>query len=90
MPVSSAPPHSEPLLSMAKAVDKTPTPTYNPNVGRPRYDVVGVYFRCCRKYVWAHLNRKKTAYVAFCPKCAGKMTIEIRADGSESRFFEAS
>lgn len=52
-------------------------------------EFVGVYFKCCRVYVRAYLNQQKTAFVAFCPKCAGKMTIEIRADGSESRFFQA-
>jgi len=52
-------------------------------------EFVGVHFKCCRVYVRAYLNRQKTAFVAFCPKCAGKMTIEIRPDGSESRFFQA-
>jgi hypothetical protein len=57
---------------------------------RRRREFVGVHFKCCRVYVRAYLNKRKTAYVAYCPKCAGKMTIEIRSDGSESRFFEAS
>jgi len=52
-------------------------------------EFVGVYFKCCRVYVRAYINRDRTAFVAFCPKCAGKMTIEIRSDGSESRFFQA-
>jgi hypothetical protein len=52
-------------------------------------EFVGVYFKCCRVYVRAYINRDGTAFVAFCPKCAGKMTIEIRPDGSESRFFQA-
>ena len=52
-------------------------------------EFVGVHFKGCRVYVRAYLNRQKTAFVAFCPKCAGKMTIEVRSDGSESRFFQA-
>ncbi|MEW5701184.1 MAG: hypothetical protein AB1792_03020 [Candidatus Zixiibacteriota bacterium] len=59
-------------------------------MGRVRREFVGVYFKCCRVYVRAYLNALKTAYVAYCPKCAGRMTIEIRPDGSESRFFQAS
>ena len=57
---------------------------------RTRREYVGVHFKCCNIYVHAYLNKQRTAYVAYCPKCAGKMTIEIRPDGSDSRFFEAS
>ncbi len=63
---------------------------YNPSERRPPREYVGVHFKCCKVYVHAYLNRERTAYVAYCPKCAGKMTIEIRPDGSDSRFFEAS
>jgi len=54
--------------------------------GRP---FVGVFFKCCRKYVRAYLNKKGDAYVAWCPRCAAKMVIEISPYGSKSPFFEA-
>ncbi|GAB4321076.1 MAG: hypothetical protein Kow0074_11800 [Candidatus Zixiibacteriota bacterium] len=63
---------------------------YNSNGKRSRREYVGVHFKCCKVYVHAYLNRAGTAYVAYCPKCAGKMTIEIRPDGSDSRFFETT
>ncbi len=59
-------------------------------MSRPRRQQVGVYFKCCRVYVWAILNHQKTAYNAYCPKCTGKMTIALSSSGSKSRFFEAS
>jgi len=55
--------------------------------GRP---FIGVHFKCCRKYVRAYLNKKGDAYVAWCPKCAAKMIVEISPYGSKNRFFEAS
>ena len=58
----------------------------NKQKGRP---FVGVYFKCCRQYVRAYLNRKGNAYVVWCPRCAAKMIINVSPYGSESTFFEA-
>lgn len=51
---------------------------------------VGVLLKCCNVYVRAHLNARHDAYVGWCPRCAAPVRIEISADGSRSRFFEAS
>jgi hypothetical protein len=60
---------------------KTPTP-------RP---FVGILMKCCRQYVRAYLNPAETAFVGWCPRCAGKIEIEaVEEGGSTGRFFEAS
>jgi hypothetical protein len=52
---------------------------------------VGVMMKCCRTYVRAYLNAAESAFVGWCPRCAGKVEIEaVEEGGSPSRFFEAS
>ena len=52
---------------------------------------VGVMMKCCRTYVRAYLNAADSAFVGWCPRCAGKVEIEaVEEGGSTSRFFEAS
>ncbi|MCA8985013.1 MAG: hypothetical protein R3C12_17870 [Planctomycetaceae bacterium] len=52
---------------------------------------IGVHMKCCHVYVYAHLNAAGNAYVAWCPKCAKQVRLEVVAEGgSSSRFFEAS
>jgi hypothetical protein len=52
---------------------------------------VGVMMKCCRTYVRAYLNAAESAFVGWCPRCAGKVEIEaVEEGGSTSRFFEAS
>ena len=55
-----------------------------------RRPFVGVLLKCCNIYVRAHLNVQQDAYVGWCPRCAAAVRIEVSADGSRSRFFEAS
>jgi len=54
-----------------------------------RKEFIGVVFKCCRVYSRIYLNKKKTAFVGWCPKCASKMEVHISPSGSESRFFQA-
>ena len=51
---------------------------------------LGIQFACCAVYSRIYLNRAGTAYVGFCPKCRGRIEIQIGAEGSERRFFTAS
>lgn len=48
---------------------------------------VGVTFKCCRVYTRIYINKKGTAFVGWCPKCAAKMEIKISPSGSNSKFF---
>jgi hypothetical protein len=53
-------------------------------------EYVGVTFKCCRVYTRIYLNKEKTAFVGWCPKCAAKMEVQITKTGSSSKFFQAS
>jgi hypothetical protein len=50
---------------------------------------ISIYFECCRVYCRVYRNAAGDAYVGWCPKCAGKATVLISADGGETRFFRA-
>ncbi len=54
--------------------------------GKPH---IGVIFKCCRVYSRIYLNKSKTAFVGWCPKCAAKMEVRISPYGSKKRFFTA-
>ena len=49
----------------------------------------GVYFNCCRVYGRIVLNVQRTAFVGWCPKCAGKLELSVGPDGTDAAFFEA-
>lgn len=51
---------------------------------------IGVIFKCCHIYSRVYLNKKGTAYVGWCPKCAAQLRIRVSPDGTNDRFFEAS
>lgn len=50
---------------------------------------IGVHFSCCNIYQHINLNAAGTAFVGWCPKCAGKVEVKVSPTGSKSRFFTA-
>ena len=50
---------------------------------------LGIVFKCCNIYSRIHLNKKRTAFVGWCPKCAKPARVKVSSTGSESRFFSA-
>ncbi len=56
--------------------------------GKPR-EFLGIMFKCCNVYSRIYLNKDRTAFVGWCPKCARKAEIKISPHGSKSKFFEA-
>ena len=61
-------------------------PSDNPKKAR---EYIGIMFKCCNVYSRIYINRNRTAFVGWCPKCAGKAEVKISPRGSESRFFES-
>lgn len=54
--------------------------------GRP---FLGMHFKCCNVYARLYLNKKGTAFVGWCPRCAAKAEVRVSPTGSKSRFFTA-
>lgn len=52
-------------------------------------DYIGVLFSCCNVYNRIYLNKAKTAYVGWCPKCCHKVTVKRAKYGTNSRLFVA-
>ena len=48
---------------------------------------IGIIFDCCNVYQRIYINKDKTAFVGFCPKCAKKVEIRISKTGVDDRFF---
>ena len=48
-----------------------------------------IYFRCCSIYQRIYLNKDGTAFVGWCPRCMGKVQVDVSPDGSSSKFFVA-
>jgi hypothetical protein len=53
-----------------------------------RRKYIGVFFECCSAYARIYINREKTSYVGWCPKCAHRIEIKIGKRGTDSRFFK--
>ncbi|MAJ73737.1 hypothetical protein CMK13_12085 [Candidatus Poribacteria bacterium] len=51
---------------------------------------LGVMFKCCSVYNRIHLNKKRTAYIGWCPKCAKPARVKVSPTGSNNRFFSAN
>lgn len=50
---------------------------------------LGMYFKCCRVYSRIYLNKAGSAFVGWCPKCAGPVRVEVSPTGRKDRFFSA-
>lgn len=51
---------------------------------------VGIYFACCGVYSRIYVNAQGTAYVGYCPRCCGRVELEVGPHGTTQRFFSAS
>ena len=52
-------------------------------------EFIGVHFKCCKTYSRVYINKNRTAFVGWCPRCAKKVEFKVSPAGSEDRFFEA-
>jgi hypothetical protein len=57
-----------------------------PAAGRPW---LAIHWTCCSVYSRIYRNAQATAYEGRCPRCGRILTVEISAQGTASRFFEA-
>jgi len=48
---------------------------------------IGVFFECCNIYTRVYINKKKMAYIGYCPKCAQRAEVKIDKRGTDCRFF---
>jgi len=56
---------------------------------RKKQEFIGVIYKCCNIYNRIYLNKKKTAFVGWCPRCGTKMEVFLSPTGSNSHFFVA-
>jgi hypothetical protein len=54
--------------------------------GRPW---LAIRWRCCGVYSRIYRNSRATAYEGRCPRCGRALTVEIGAEGTSARFFDA-
>lgn len=66
--------------------DDSPVGLPHASMARP---FVGVRFACCEVYTRVYINRQRTAYVGYCPRCSKKVTLKIGPGGTDARFFTA-
>ncbi len=55
---------------------------------RPR-PFLSILFECCRVYQHVYLNRERTAFVGWCPRCCARVEIQADPGGSDERFYLA-
>lgn len=53
-----------------------------------RRKYIGVFFECCNVYSRAYINKRKTAYVGWCPRCNQRVEVKIDKRGTDCRFFK--
>ena len=56
---------------------------------RVKRPFLGMHFKCCNIYTRIYLNKKGTAFVGWCPKCAAKVEVKVSPTGADARFFTA-
>lgn len=56
---------------------------------RTRRPFLGMHFKCCNVYSRVYLNKKGTAFVGWCPKCAARVEVKVSPLGTDARFFTA-
>ena len=56
---------------------------------RKKREFIGILFKCCNVYSRIYINKNKTAFSGYCPKCGKKAEVKISPMGSKSRFFES-
>ena len=62
----------------------------DPNAGsRTPCKWIGMHFECCSVYARIYRNRKGTAYVGHCPRCARQVRVGIGPGGTHHRMFRA-
>jgi len=75
------------LFAFARATNESyfrPMPEEQQKKKRP---FVGVHFKCCNIYQRIYLNRAKTAFVGWCPRCSARTEIRVSPTGSKNPFF---
>lgn len=50
---------------------------------------LGIHFECCDIYSRVYPNKKRTAYLGYCPRCARQIKLRIGEGGTDARFFTA-
>ena len=53
-------------------------------------DFIGVTFKCCRVYARIYIDKTRTSFIGWCPRCGAKMEVQISAHGSKQKFFQTS
>jgi len=56
--------------------------------GIPKRQFVGIIFDCCNVYQRIYMNKSKTSYVGYCPRCCKKVEFKISPYGSKDRFYK--
>ena len=60
-----------------------------PSKGGVSRRYIGVRFVCCDIYTRIYVNRARTAYEGYCPRCSKPVRVRIGAGGTDCRFFTA-
>jgi len=73
---------------MSDTQDRTQS-SIKAEIALPSRRFIGILFECCNVYARVYINKKRTAYIGWCPRCAHRVEIKIDRKGTNSRFFRA-